>query len=171
MATALPVRALLILQSLAVTIVSKGVASATQRVRRDTCASRDAVSYDVWMTERLTLYRPVGKGELELIRESGFRKFPPRLPYQPIFYPVLSEEYAREIAEKWNMRDPQSGYVGYVTRFAVQATFASQFPVQQVGDARHRELWIPAERVEDLNQNIIGKIEVIAEFPSPAPKV
>ncbi len=40
------------------------------------------------------LYRPVGKQELALIRESGFTAFPPRLSGQPIFYPVLVEEYA-----------------------------------------------------------------------------
>ena len=122
------------------------------------------------MEERITLYRPVGKGEMELIRESGFRKFPTRLPHQRIFYPVLSEEYAREIAEKWNVRDQQSGYIGYVTRFEVRSAFATQFPVKQVGDRRHRELWIPAELLEELNRNIIGKIEVVAEFSSSAPK-
>ena len=41
-----------------------------------------------------TLWRPVGPAELALIRASGMRAFPPRLPEQPIFYPVLSEEYA-----------------------------------------------------------------------------
>ena len=112
----------------------------------------------------MTLYRPVGKVEMDLIRDSGFRKFPPRLPQQPIFYPVLNEEYAREIAEKWNVKDQQSGYVGYVTRFQARAEFVAQFPVKQVGDAVHRELWIPAERLEELNQSIVGQIEVIAEF-------
>jgi hypothetical protein len=122
------------------------------------------------MEETVTLYRSVGKGEMELIRDSGFRKFPPRLPHQPIFYPVLNEEYAREIAEQWNVRDQQSGYVGYVTCFEVRAAFVAQFPVKQVGDSRHRELWIPAERLEELNGNIMGEIEIIAEFASPAPK-
>ncbi len=124
------------------------------------------VSYDGSMEARITLYRPVGKGEMELIRESGFTRFPPRLPHQPIFYPVLSEEYAREIAEKWNVRDEQSGYVGYVTRFEVRSAFAGQFTVKTVGDARHRELWVPAEQLDEFNRNIIGKIEVIAEFPT-----
>ena len=50
----------------------------------------------------MILYRPVGTAELELITESGFTRFPPRLPEQPIFYPVLNERYAREIAERWN---------------------------------------------------------------------
>jgi len=86
------------------------------------------------MEEGITLYRPVGKGEMELIRDRGFRKFPPRLPHQPIFYPALSEEYAREIAEKWNVRDQQSGYMGYVTRFEVRSALATQFPVKQVGN-------------------------------------
>ncbi len=124
------------------------------------------VSYDVGMEETVTLYRPVGKGEMELIRESGFKAFPPRLPHQPIFYPVLNEEYARAIAERWNVRDQQSGYVGFVTRFLVRTAFVEQFPEKQVGDAHHRELWIPAERLEELNANIVGEIELIAEFRS-----
>jgi len=58
------------------------------------------------------LYRPVGRGELELIRASGFREFPPRLPEQPIFYPVLTEEYATQIARDWNTKDERSGFAG-----------------------------------------------------------
>ena len=48
----------------------------------------------------MILYRPVGTAELELIHKSGDKEFPPRLPEQPIFYPVLNEQYACEIAEK-----------------------------------------------------------------------
>jgi hypothetical protein len=65
----------------------------------------------------VVLWRPVGPQELELIRRSGMREFPPRLPEQPIFYPVLSEEYAIKIARDWNV--PASGR-GYVTRFRVR---------------------------------------------------
>ena len=46
----------------------------------------------------MILWRPVGMRELELIHESGMKAFPPRLPEQPIFYPVLSEGYATKIA-------------------------------------------------------------------------
>ena len=34
------------------------------------------------------LYRPIGPKELELIAARGYREFLPRLPEQPIFYPV-----------------------------------------------------------------------------------
>jgi hypothetical protein len=44
------------------------------------------------------LWRPAGPHELELIRATGMRAFPPRLPEQPIFYPVLTEDYAIKIA-------------------------------------------------------------------------
>jgi hypothetical protein len=108
-----------------------------------------------------TLFRPVGPKELELIAESGFREFPPRLPDQPIFYPVLNEEYATQIARDWNV--PASG-VGYVTRFEVTRTFLSRFPIQTVGSSIHRELWIPAEELAEMNRNIVGVIEVISEF-------
>ena len=70
------------------------------------------------------LYRPVGPKELKLIEASGWREFPPRLPEQPIFYPVLNEEYAIQIARDWNVR--ASG-AGYVTRFAVDAEFLKRY--------------------------------------------
>jgi hypothetical protein len=35
--------------------------------------------------ETTTLYRPVGQAELDLIRASGLRRFPTRLPHQPFF--------------------------------------------------------------------------------------
>jgi hypothetical protein len=112
-------------------------------------------------TETTTLYRPVGPKELALIAASGFREFPPRLPEQPIFYPVLNEEYARQIARDWNVRD--SG-AGFVTRFAVRAEFLARYAEQQVGASVHRELWVPAEHLSEMNQNIVGLIEVIAEY-------
>ena len=109
----------------------------------------------------ITLYRPVGPKELELIEASGWRAFPPRLPEQPIFYPVLNEEYAVQIARDWNVKE--SG-AGFVTRFSVKADYASRFPVQTVGGSQHKELWVPAEELAEFNRNIVGLIEVIAEF-------
>lgn len=113
------------------------------------------------MPDPVTLYRPVGPRELALIEASGWREFPPRLPEQPIFYPVLNEEYATQIARDWNVR--QSGS-GFVTRFGVDADFIHRYPVQTVGAAVHQELWVPAEELADFNQHIVGLIEVIAEF-------
>lgn len=107
------------------------------------------------------LYRPVGPKELALIAESGYREFPPRLPEQPIFYPVTNEEYARHIAERWNVKENGAGYV---TRFAVREELISRYPVQQVGARVHTEHWIPAEELAEFNRNIVGLIEVIASF-------
>lgn len=112
----------------------------------------------------VTLYRPVGQAELDLIRESGFREFPPRLSFQPIFYPVLNEEYAAQIARDWNTRDPNSGYVGYVTRFRVRPDYIGRYEPKQVGGGTHREYWIPAEELPEFNRSIVGPIEVIATF-------
>lgn len=108
------------------------------------------------------LYRPVGPKELALIEASGFREFPPRLPEQPIFYPVTNEDYARHIAERWNVKE--SG-AGFVTRFAVREDFIARYPVQQVGARSHTEHWIPAEELPELNASIVGLIEVIASYP------
>jgi hypothetical protein len=108
-----------------------------------------------------TLYRPVGRKELSLIEASGWRAFPPRLPDQPIFYPVMNEEYAIQIARDWNV--PQSG-AGYVTRFEVDAAFLKRYEEQVVGGSVHRELWVPAEELEEFNKHIVGVIEVTQRF-------
>lgn len=109
----------------------------------------------------VTLWRPVGPAELDLIRALGMRAFPPRLPEQPIFYPVLSEEYATKIARDWNV--PASGS-GYVTRFRVRRDFLNRYAVQDVGGRAHQEHWIPAEDLPALNAAIVGEIEVVAAF-------
>jgi len=109
----------------------------------------------------VTLFRPVGEAELALIRDSGWRQFPPRLPDQPIFYPVLDEQYAIRIARDWNTRD---GGTGYVLRFAVDGEYLSRYPVQTVGSRMHREYWIPAEELAQFNEHIVPPIEVIGAF-------
>jgi hypothetical protein len=101
---------------------------------------------------------------MELIRESGFRAFPPRLAFQPIFYPVLHEEYATQIARDWNTRDEASGYMGYVTRFRVKKAFLKRYSVRTVGSSIHQEYWIPAEDLPEFNRNLLGTIEVIARY-------
>ena len=109
----------------------------------------------------ILLYRPTGPKELELVVASGYRRWPPRLPEQPIFYPVTNEEYAKEIAIKWNI--PASG-VGFVTRFSVKKSFMERFEIHKVGGENHTEWWIPAEDLAELNDNIIGLIEIIGEY-------
>jgi hypothetical protein len=91
------------------------------------------------MTGLSTLYRPVGRSEFELVRASEFWNFPSRLPHQPIFYPVLSEEYATQIARDWNTKDETSGFVGYVLRFRVRTEFLSHYDVHTVGSSEHQE--------------------------------
>ena len=115
----------------------------------------------------MILYRPVGEQELALIRESGYTAFPPRLPEQPIFYPVLNEQYAAEIAGKWNTKDPASGFKGYVTRFEVDDGFLSRYEVQTVGRSCHQEYWTPAGELTEFNRHIVGKIEVIRTISAP----
>src|SRR5215211_3855087 len=115
------------------------------------------------MNETTLLFRPVGQKELELIRKSGFVAFPPRLPEQPIFYPVLNEEYATQIARDWNANH-NLDKVGYVTRFYVRRECLKRYEIQTAGSSVHREYWIPAEDLAEFNRNIVGKIEVVAEF-------
>ncbi|HEX7247938.1 MAG TPA: hypothetical protein VF351_07550 [Actinomycetota bacterium] len=106
----------------------------------------------------------MGQGELDLIARSGYRRFPPRLPHQPIFYPVLSEGYATKIARDWNTKDAASGFAGYVTSFAVTRDCFDRYEVRSVGGGLHQELWVPAEELSGFNDQIVGRIEIISEF-------
>jgi hypothetical protein len=111
--------------------------------------------------DTVTLWRPTGPAELALVEASGWREWPPRLRDQPIFYPVLNEQYATMIARDWNV--PASGS-GYVTRFRVRRSFLDDYEVHQVGGEIILEYWIPAEDLSRLNANIVGPIELVAEF-------
>jgi hypothetical protein len=111
----------------------------------------------------VTLYRPVGTEELKLIEALSWKGFPPRLPEQPIFYPVTNQAYAAQIARDWNAvhNDDKRGYV---TRFAVSADFLTAYDKKVVGGREHEEYWIPAEELSLFNAAIEGQIEVVEEF-------
>ena len=112
----------------------------------------------------VVLFRPVGQQELDLVQGSGWKHFPPRLFWQPIFYPVLTEDYAIKIAKDWNTKDPNSGFVGYVLRFQVRKEYLDRHQPHEVGGHAAREYWISAEELDEFNRNIAGAIEVIHEF-------
>ena len=119
------------------------------------------------MTTTVTLYRPVGPDELALIRQSAWRQFPPRLPEQPIFYPVLQHEYATRIARDWNVKASGSGFV---TRFEIEENYIRRFEVHEAGGKQFTEYWIPAEELNEFNAHIVGRITVISEFSKDCPR-
>lgn len=114
------------------------------------------------MEPPVTLYRPVGYNELKLIAETQYTAFPPRLPDQPIFYPVMNFEYAEQIARDWNTKS--NSFAGFVTQFEIDGEYAKRFPVQVVGGRQHEELWVPAEELEEFNRHIFGPIKIVASY-------
>ena len=108
------------------------------------------------------LWRPTGAAELALVAALGWKAWPPRLPEQPIFYPVTNEAYAVQIARDWNTKEPSK--VGHVTRFAVRNAFLGKYEKQIVGARMHEEYWIPADQLDDLNANVVGLIELVATY-------
>lgn len=110
---------------------------------------------------QITLYRPVNKDELMLIEQSNWKAFPPRLPGQPIFYPVLNQAYASQITKEWNI--PTYGN-GYVVKFDISEQYFKRFDVHTVGLPHHQELWVSAEEMEEFNSQIIGTIEVVEQY-------
>jgi hypothetical protein len=107
---------------------------------------------------------------MKLMLDGDLKGFPPRLPEQPIFYPVLNKPYADQIARSWNTKDKFSGYVGFVTEFKVESPFIDQFEEQVVGSGMHNELWIPAEQMDEFNQNLVGRIKLVDVFYGDAYK-
>jgi hypothetical protein len=114
-----------------------------------------------------TLFRPIGLNELALLWDSGMREFPERLANQPIFYPVVNLEYARQIARDWNTPDKNSGFAGFVTQFSISSTYLSKFDLRTAGSAAHREYWIPAKELNSFNKAINGLISVEDAFFGP----
>jgi len=110
----------------------------------------------------MILFRPTGLRELELVLGSGLAAWPPRLPDQPIFYPVLNVDYAAQIARDWNTKSQLRA--GYVTEFEVDDTHASRFPRKVVGSRQHEELWVPAEALQEFNRHIVGPSRVVAAY-------
>lgn len=110
----------------------------------------------------MTLYRPVGQAEYDLIIGTG--RFPPRLEIQPIFYPVLTQAYAEKIAREWNTRDKASGNIGYVLKFDVKREVVDRYPVQTVGGKDYQELWVPAEELDGFNDAIVGAVELVKVY-------
>ena len=107
----------------------------------------------------MILYRTTGKTELDLVLQAG--RFPPRLPHQPIFYAILDEGYAIEIARDWNAKESGEGHV---LRFEVDDAFLANFTLARAGGKTRREYWIPAESLEEFNDHIAGEIQVLHSF-------
>ncbi|WP_436842711.1 hypothetical protein [Streptomyces flaveolus] len=77
-----------------------------------------------------------------MLREMNWRAWPPRPPRLP----------------------EQRDGAGFVTRFEVESGFLSRYPIRQAGGQTIRELWVPAQELDDFNAHIVGEIQVIPEF-------
>lgn len=112
-----------------------------------------------------TLYRPVGLQEAELILVKGI--FPPRPPEESIFYPFLNYAYAEQVARDRYTHNAKTNYAGFIAQFKVKKPYIDQFKARVVGDEIHTELWIPAAQLDEFNEQIDGKIEIVAAFYGP----
>ena len=112
----------------------------------------------------VTLWRPVGQAELDLVAASGWRAWPPRLPEQPTFSPVLDRRLATKTTRTWNVA---AGGVGYVTSFDVRREFLDRHAAHQAGGPDALEYRIPAEELPELNAAIVGAIREEADYRGP----
>jgi hypothetical protein len=113
------------------------------------------------------LFRPIGLQELALLWETGMREFSPRVIQQPIFYPVVNLEYARQIARDWYAPDANAGFAGYVTQFNMSSAFLTKYELRTAGSDAHREYWIPAREMPTFNKAINGLLSVEDAFFGP----
>lgn len=109
------------------------------------------------------LYRPAGLKELYLLLDSGCRAWPPRLPSQPIFYPVCNERYAIEIAKNWNTKYDAEA-VGFVTEMQVAEDVTARYERHVVGAAWCEELWVPAQELPVFNRGMTEPVKIIHGF-------
>jgi len=120
------------------------------------------------MQNSITLYRPIGPGQLTAIIRAHWREFPPRLAHQPFFFPLLDKQYAQRVARQWNLSN--SG-AGFVTQFKVQADFLDQYEPKRIGGPSNWEYRIPAHALVDFNQHILGQIQVVDAYFSQQPRM
>src|SRR5258708_2709594 len=111
-----------------------------------------------------TLYRPVGHKEFELIVAANYKAFPPLLAEHPIFYPVSNRQYAESIAKNWNAPDEKCGYLGFVTEFDLPDAYLNRFEEKIVGASFCRELWVPAQELDEFNSRIHGPIRLLGVY-------
>ena len=96
----------------------------------------------------------------ELIR-SDWRKFSPDEPDQRLFYPKLHLDYAEKIARQCNAVEHNAGFV---VRFEIPLGFIGRYELQTIGYEQHLEYKVPIDDLNDFNQKIMGKIELVSAF-------
>lgn len=111
--------------------------------------------------ETVALYRSTGPEDLLLVEQNGFKRWPARLSWQPIFDPISNEQYAIDYARDWNVKD--SGKV-FVTQFSAEKSFINQSQIHQVDPTYSTEWWISAKDLVHSNDHLVGNKQVIHEF-------
>ncbi len=113
------------------------------------------------MIKHTVLYKPLSPAQLAAVIASDWRRFFPDTPQQRIFYPKLNLLYAEQIARQW---DATQYTAGYVVRFKVPTAYMNRYEIQTVGYDEHREYKVPICELEQLNNTISGKIEIVSAF-------
>ena len=114
----------------------------------------------------MRLFRSTGVAELRLVRDLDWRAWPPRLPEQSIFCPVMTFAYAERIARDWSAVDDAWGFV---TPSDVAGDMAARHPIQEAGGRAHSELWVLAKDLAAFDRAIVGRIDVVAAYRGGAP--
>jgi hypothetical protein len=107
-------------------------------------------------------YWPITKQELDAIAESGFMGFPSEGALVSAFNPMTDPKHAIEIAHTWIAQDEAGGGVGYVVKFQLKNSYLGPF-LDELRSQPYGEFRVPVDRRVELNENILGRIEVVAK--------
>lgn len=108
-----------------------------------------------------TLWHPAGPDEIDHIRASGWRQWPP-VPHERLyFYPILNESFAISGARHWNSLGTG---VKYVLRLYTETDFIRRYSTRSFGGSAAPMLWVPVEDMHEFNAHIVGLIEVVHEI-------
>ncbi len=98
------------------------------------------------------LYWAVNENQYTLIENNNFESFP-NINFD--FYPVFEEKYAIEIAEYWIKMKTYD--LAFVLAFFVDSTLL-------IDDHKGIKEWWAGVSTTQVNENLVGRIEVVAEF-------
>ncbi|WP_163832084.1 hypothetical protein [Spartinivicinus ruber] len=107
------------------------------------------------------LFRPIGPEQFEALKNLGFSQIPSHVFGQKFFYPLLHESFAKQIAQEWYL--PKHGQA-YVIRLEIASSYLEQFEVKRIGGPEHTEYRIPIEEQTNFSRELVGNIEIVAEY-------
>jgi hypothetical protein len=112
----------------------------------------------------ITMFRPAGGLEYHLIKLSEYKKFPADLHEYYIFYPSECEAPALLATQRLYPSVDYNGNVGFLLQFKIRKEYIATQNLKQLDGKYNQQYWIASRCMQELNNNIFGKIVVSKSF-------